>query len=410
MRNPFRRRSIQPDQPEYRTLGPDSVHFPLDQGIVDPVVPGPTGHALRLAPVFGAGRIIAANIASLPLCVYRKTADGAVTKLPTPPLFQKPSVIGTRHDWIFRAVSAMVYRGNAVGLITEVDQLEYPLRVEWLNPDWIWVTDTVPELGERGSFTNPIWFYRGVEIPRTSLVHIPWFTWPYRVLGLSPMAAYGVSVSTGLAAQRYTADWFLKGGVPPGTYKNSEQTISQEDADTIKRKLVQSIARHEPIVHGNDWTYTPIAITPNEAQFVQTMQLTASDVATVYGIWPAEMIGGATGKSMTYQNVEQQSIQFVQFTLLPWISKLEDALSALLPRGQYVKFDTDEIVRPDANTRFANYERSRLIGLHNIDELRAKENEPPLPDGQGKDYTPLPIQAGTQVAIGGVSVAAAERE
>jgi phage portal protein BeeE len=71
---------------------------------------------------------------------------------------------------------------------------------------------------------------------------------------------------------------------------------------------------------------------------VQTMRLTASQIASIYGI-PPEMIGGETGGSMSYSSPEQRQIELVQFSLLPWLALLESHLSNLLPRGQYVKFD-----------------------------------------------------------------------
>lgn len=353
--------------------------------------------ALRLAPVFASGRLLASSVASLPLQVYRQTGEQR-QRLPSPSLFTAPSAQGTLHDWVFRAMTSLVYRGNAVGLITGRDRLEYPTSVEWLNPEYVQVIDSMPELGAPGSYTRPIWYYLGRVIPAEDLVHIPWFSVPGRVWGLSPLAAFAASVTTGLAAQDYSAEWFTNGGVPPGTFSNAAQEVDQADAEVIKQRLVQAIRTREPIVYGRDWQYTPISVSASEAKFVDTMRLTATQIANIYGI-PPERIGGETGTSMTYQNVEQQSIEFVQFTLLPWLRKLEDAFSALLPRGQYVKFNADALIRSDILTRYATYEKARLIGLMSIDEIRALEDLPPLPNGQGADHTPLPLAAGTQITV-----------
>lgn len=341
--------------------------------------------ALSLGPVFAAGRLLASSVATLPLQTYRRSGDRR-ERVPDPQLLKQPSVQGGLHDWIFRAMTSMVYRGNAVGLITRRDLFEHPIGVEWLNPDEVNVHDSQPS--GPGSFTDPLWYWRGRPVPASDLIHIPWFTLPNRVWGLSPLGAYAATVSTGLAAQKFSADWFDAGGVPPGTFKNATQVVSQDDADQIKRRLVQAIRTHQPIVYGADWEYSPITISPNEAKFVETMRLGASQVAAIYGI-PPEMIGGESGASMTYANVENQSINFVQFTLLPWLTKLEDALSFLLPRPQYVKFNIDALIRPDATTRYANYKTAREIGLMNLDEMRALEDMPPLPNGRGQDYTPI---------------------
>jgi len=389
VRNPFRRHK--PVQDEQRTLDVGSVHYPLGYGpsVVNEAV---EWQAFRLAPVFAAGRLLASSVASLPLQQYSKSGDTR-RKLPLSSLFAAPSATGTLHDWVWRAVTALAYSGNAVGVVTQRNSLEYATAIEWLQPDRVFVEDANPAFGERGSFTNPVWTYMGSEIPREDIVHIPWFVMPGRVWGLSPLGAYQSTVQIGLDAQKYKADWFTNGGVPPGQFRNQNQTVDQEKARIISDRMMQSIRSRKPLVYGSDWEYTPFAVPQSDAQFVETMRLTATQIASIYGI-PPEMIGGETGASMTYQNVEQQAINFVQFTLLPWLTKLEDAMSNLLPRNQYVKFNADALVRVDSQTRYLNYRAMRDIGMANVDELRALEDLAPLPFDKGQDYTPLSVMIG----------------
>lgn len=391
MRNPFRRRESA--DPEQRSLDVGSLpSFPAAD-LASPEAISVDG-ALRLAPVFAAGRLLASSVSGLPLQVYRRSGDTRQQIAP-PSLFVQPSATGTLNDWIFRAMTSLVYRGNAVGLIVGRDKMEYPTEIEWADPADVFVQNDGLMFG-RGSFTEPVWHWRGQRIPSEDIVHIPWFTLPNRVWGLSPLAAYARTVSTSLSAQKFSDDWFKAGGVPPGRFRNQNQTVPQDEANRIKTRLLQAMRTHEPLVYGNDWEFEPFTISPSEAKFVETMKLGASQIAAIYGI-PPEMIGGETGHSMTYQNVEQQSINFVQFTLMPWLTKLETAFSRLLPRNQYVKFNADAMIRTDAETRYRNYARARIIGESNIDEIRALEDKPPLPNGQGEDYTPLPILAGTSV-------------
>lgn len=385
--NPFRRRR---GDVERRDLGPESVSWPLDW-LHYGASPVSVDQALRLAPVFAAGRLLASSVSSLPLQVYRRQGDERV-KINLPPLFAEPSAVGTRIDWLFRCMTSLVYRGNAIGIVTERDTFERPTRVEWLDPDQVTVSD-FSQLFEPGSFVDPIFYYYGERLPKEDLVHIPWFVLPGKVWGLSPIGAYASTVSTALSAQEFTRQWFNNGGVPPATFKNTAQTVDQTQADIIKRRLVSAIKTHEPIVYGADWDFTPISVSPQEAQFVETLKLGATEIANIYGI-PPEMIGGETGNSMTYATVEQQSINFVQLTLLPWLTKLEAAFSALLPRGQYVKFNVDALIRSDSSTRFSNYRTAREIGLMNVNEARALEDMPPLPGDEGDDFSPLGLSGG----------------
>lgn len=392
MRNPFR--GLFGRGVERRGLDASTVSWPVDP-LASPAALNEDG-ALRLGPVLAAGRLLASTISGMPLCVYRQMGN-TKQELPLPSLLVQPSAQGTLHDWVFRAVTSLAYRGNAVGVVTSRDYLEYPTEIEWLDPANVLCEDRLAPMGEPGSFTNPKFSYLGERLPSEDVVHIPWFQLPGRVWGLSPIGAYAVTVSTGLSAQQFSDDWFRSGGVPPGRFKNTQQTIDQTQANVIKRRLVQAIRSHEPIVYGKDWDYEPTTVSPNEAQFVQTMRLTASTIASIYGI-PPEMIGGETGGSMSYSSPEQRQIELVQFSLLPWLALLESHLSALLPRGQYVKFDPDVLIRADLLTRFEVHEKKRLIGWDNIDGLRALEDEPPLPNGAGQDYTPLPIASNTVIS------------
>ena len=350
---------------------------------------------LRLAPVYAAGRLLASNIAAAPLRQFREVG-GSVQQLSLSSLFASPSTQGNLNDWIWRAVLSMVYRGNAVGYVTARDYLGYPTMVEWLPMDWVQVVDTMP-YGE-GSFVKPIWYILGNRVQDPNdIVHIPWFTLPGKVLGLSPIGAFASMATTNLAAQEYMEAWHATGGVPPGTFKNTTQTVDQADASVIKARLMEAIRSRQPIVYGKDWDYNPITVPAYEAQFISTLKLGATQLAAIYGV-PPELIGGETGGSMSYSSPEQREVELIQLTLTPWMTKLDSHLSMLIPRGQCVKFDADALIRLDPLTRWAIYEKQRLIGGANVDEIRNKENMPPLPDGQGEDYTPLPIQAGQQVS------------
>ena len=382
-RNPFRRRT------EKRNLS-------LDWDTGDAPAPSTVDvrRALRLAPVFAAGRLLASNVAMLPLKTYRRSGDDR-TQIKTPALFSEPAAHDNLHTWLFRAMTSLAYRGNAVGLITGRDFYDFPTSIEWLDLDQVQVMDS-NEYGP-GSYTQPIWYYRGRVVDSSDIVHIPWFPVPGKVLGLSPISSFAATVTTGLGAHEYQADWFTNGGVPPGTFQNADKEISQPEAVVLKKRFKSAMRTHEPLVFGKGWEYKPISISDHDARFIEVMKLGATEIASIYGI-PPEKLGGERGSSMTYANSEQEAIDFVQQTLMPWLTALEAALTNLLPRGQYVKFNVDALVRPDSETRFANYARARQIGLMNIDEQRAMEDMPPLPDGEGQDYTPLAILARNQSA------------
>lgn len=369
-------------------------------GIGGPAHPSRSGkggvdHALSLQPVYSAARLLADNVAALPFQQYRAVGDRRI-KIPSGQLLSKPSMYGTLFDWLYIAMTSLVLQGNAYGLITSRDGYGYPTSIEWLPPERVHIEDVEPYNPAQATF----WYY-GRKVPREELLHIRGFTIAGRTEGISPMRAFQMYIENGLEALGYGTGWYKAGGFPPGTFKNREYEVSDEQSAKIKAKLVQAMRRREPLVYGRDWDYHEIAVPPNEAQFIQAMQLNATQVAAIYGV-PAHRIGGGTaGGSITYSNSESEQIGLITDTLDPWLVRIETALEAALPERQYVRFNRDARIRTDTSTRYEVYQTARNIGLRNIDEIRELEDEPPLPNGQGKDYTPLMVlvaKAGNRLA------------
>jgi phage portal protein BeeE len=138
-------------------------------------------------------------------------------------------------------------------------------------------------------------------------------------------------------------------------------------------------------------------VPPNEAQFIESMQLNATQIASIYGVQPRRA-GGVHGDSMTYSNQEIDAIAEVTDSLDPWLVRFEEAFTEALPQPQVAEFDRDARIRHDIRTRYQVYREARDTGLLNVDEIREVEDREPLPkpkndsDYDGQDYTPLLIQ------------------
>jgi HK97 family phage portal protein len=335
--------------------------------------------ALSMVPVFGAARLLADTIASLPINLYTRNSKGIPVRQPLPSLFAQPSIHGTVYDWMFRAVVSMALQGDAIGLVTARDYYNYPTMIEWLNPEQVATQDG--KLYGPGSYMNPMWWWWGRPLDPKEIVHIPWFTLPWRVRGLSPIGAYQLTTNIGIGAKEYQANWFGQGGVPPGTFKNAERTVDGKDADKLTARLTARLQARQPLVFGRDWDYTPIAIKPHEAQFIETCQMTATDISVIYGV-PAEKIGGTTGKTLTYSTTELNGIDYLTYSIRPWLVRFEYAFTRCFPRGYFVKFDPNEMLRVDAKT-LAQI-NSTALGFQNSgwldqDEVRASYDKMPLP-------------------------------
>lgn len=336
--------------------------------------------AIALVPLFACVRILADSIASLPLQTYRKQGAGRQRVDFVPQLLFAPAARDNLVEWLHKCVVSLALRGNAYGLIVQRDSFGFPTMVEWLHPDDVWVDELHP--------TMPRFYWMGVEVPAEDVVHIPWFVLPGRVVGLSPVAAFAHTIGVGLAATEYGRSWFDNGGTPPATMKNTQKTINRGESEEIRDRLMASIRSGKPLVFGSDWDFSALQVNPEESQFIETMRLNATQVAAIYGV-PPEMVGGESGGSLTYANVEQQSINLVQITLRPWLVRIESRLSALMPGREFVKFNADAMIRTDTAGRYAAHGSALASKWRTINEVRALEDLGPVPWGD-KPFVPAP--------------------
>lgn len=329
--------------------------------------------ALSLIPLFACVRILSDQLASLPVQTYRRLGGERMPMSNLPQLLREPAARDNRFQWVHKAVVSLALRGNAYGLVTARDGHDFPTQVEWLHPDDVFVDEQRPTL--------PVYYWMGVEVPREDVVHIPWLVQPGRVLGLSPVAAFASTIGVGLSTTQYGRSWFESGGTPPATMKNTAKTVTPDEAEEISQRLSSSMRQRRPLVYGMDWDFTAIAVNPEESQFIETMRLNATQIAAIFGI-PAEMVGGDTGGSLTYSSPEQSMIYLAHVSLRPWVVRLEEAFSDLLPDLQFLKFNTDAMIRTDLLSRYRAHHLALLAGWRNRNEIRALEDLPPMPDGE----------------------------
>ncbi|MCP2339174.1 phage portal protein [Actinomadura rupiterrae] len=382
MRWPWRRRAESPPG-EARTISFQQVWGSGADQRLTAVTSMDT--ALTLVPVFAATRLLSDSVASLPLQTFRQVGDVRMP-ITDPALIRDPTQYGTVYDWVHRAMTSLTLRGNAYGLITVVGGNGGPSQIEWLHPDDV-------EILHDRTDERPQWFFRGRPLDASLLVHIPGYTLPGRVLGLSPIMAYRTTIETGIYAQSFGRDWFQNGSTPAAIL-TSENRLEQADAKALKQRFRAAAEAREPVVMGGGLEYTPISVPAEESQFLATLKMNATQIASIYGI-PPQMMGGEVGKSLTYSTVEQDSLNFVRHTLRPWLVKLETAISGLLASPHFVKFNVDSIIRADLLSRYQAHHLALADGWMSRDEVRALEDRPPLPNGEGSSFTP-PVPATSQ--------------
>jgi HK97 family phage portal protein len=353
--------------------------------------------AMGLPALYAGVKLLADSAASLPLRVYQSLDGGNGTGggygkhriYGGPTIFDKPSVIGTFFDWMAQAMVSVLLQGNCWGYITGKDGYGFPTGIEWIPPEDVYVME--PQDQQTANPLRARVFVYGREVtwygPDSEVFHVRGVTLPGRVEAISPLRAFALTITAGQEAQRYGTSWYEGGGFPPGTFQNAEMEVNAAQAAEIRAQLVQSLRRREPLVYGRDWDFKPVTVPPSEAQFIEAMQLNATQIAAILNL-PAERLGGTRGDSLTYSTAEQSALQIIE-ALRPWLVRFEQSFFDLLPRNRFTRFWTDALLKTDMEARMNSYQTMRNIGIRTADEIRELEDLPPLASGIGAEEMPL---------------------
>lgn len=322
--------------------------------------------AAYLAPVFSSIRHIVDYIATRPVDFYRyDSTSGKRTKATTPDLYRNIEDECGWETWVGQLAYGIVTLGNAVGRATQVNGFRRPGMVKW-SGNWSGGDDDAPILidGSEGS-------------PATQ-VHVPWIVPPGKRMGLSPIGHYAAIVRAGLSAQDY-ADLKRGGGLPPAWLKNTAKTMTPEQAAAMKARASAAFATGQPFVHGSDWEFGVVSIPPNHVQFIETMKLSANQIAAVYGIDPRE-VGGESNNGLDYTNNESRALDRASNNL-PYLIRIERAVDRMLANDVHIKFNVDAAARADLKTRTEVVGAQIQDGRMSVNEARALEDRPPVPGG-----------------------------
>lgn len=341
--------------------------------------------AMRNSAVWASIELVATLAASMPIDQYQKTGDGASRPMPVDQLFvdpdPDPSV--TMASFVGQLLRSAAMRGNAYALLRS-DPLSgravhavtvHPDRVQWRHENGRWNTLVDGVAIERWPL-GPLW-------------HWGLFQQPGSPIGLSPLEYHRQTIGASVAAQKFGAQFFDSGGNPSIIIQvPDEPTV--EESKALKEKVLQTTrGNRDPLILPQELRIERVSINPDDSQFLETQRYGVEEIARVFlGGFP-ELIGSAvTGSgSVTYANREQRMADFITLSLAPrYLIPLERALSALLPAGQYVRFNMDSLLRADLAGRYASYktaaEVSSIMGkpLLTIDEMRQLENLPAMAD------------------------------
>lgn len=337
--------------------------------------------ALQVPTVWACVNKVANTVSMLELETFRDAASGVPPRVPSPDLLLSPSAGVTLSEWLHTLVVSLLLRGNGYGLIQSFDNDLRPRQIQLVDPDKVRY-----RVDADGA---DVYTVAGRDFPANRIWHVPGLQMPGSRVGLSPISYAAATIGVDLGARRFAAEFFDGGGVPKAVL-NSDQNVTQEQARTIKERLLAATRTREPIVLGAGLSYTQISVSPEESQFLLTQQANVAEIARFFGV-PASMVGGNDGGSMTYANAEQRTIDFLTFAVAHWLKRIEDRISLLLPPGEYVRFNVAALLRVDAATQ-ATVDNMQLAGKTRVpSEFRERDGLPPFSPAQQTEADMVPL-------------------
>lgn len=351
--------------------------------------------AMQISAVYACVRVLSETVATLPLHLYEYKDDGGKEKALDHSLYtllhDEPNSEMT--SFIFREtlMTHLLLWGNAYAQIIRNGKGEV-LGLYPLMPNKMTV--------ERDQTTKEIYYtyYKSpdefssnkndaVILKPYDVLHIPGLSFD-GLVGYSPIAMAKNAIGLSMSCEEYGAKFFENGASPsgilthPGTIKDTSKI--RESWETMFSGSENS---HRIAVLEEGLQYTPISISPSDSQFLETRQFQLEEIARIFRV-PLHMIGDLSGA--TYSNIEQQSLEFVTYTLEPWLVRWEQSLSRALfsadeKKKYFFKFNVDGLLRGDYQSRTAGYATALQNGWMSVNDIRGLEQLNKIPAEEGGD-------------------------
>lgn len=348
--------------------------------------------AMQMTAVYCCVRILSEAVAGLPLHLYQYTDEGSKAKAVKHPLYfllhDEPNPEMT--SFIFREtlMTHLLLWGNAYAQIIRNGKGEiiglYPLMPDRMTVDrdeegrlyyeYMTSTDDAP-INEKTT----------VKLPPSEVLHIPGLGFD-GLVGYSPIAMAKNAIGMAIACEEYGAKFFANGAQPsgvlehPGTIKDPSRV-----RESWQNTFGGSQNANKVAVLEEGMKYTPISISPEQAQFLETRKFQIDEIARIFRV-PPHMVGDLEKSS--FSNIEQQSLEFVKYTLDPWVSRWEQSmmrslLTAEEKKQYFVKFNVDGLLRGDYASRMSGYAVGIQNGFMSPNDVRSLENMDLIPDELG---------------------------
>ncbi len=343
-------------------------------------------NAIRNSAVFNAGWILSNTIASLPLLLYKRIPGGkerandhSLFRL----LHTQPNELMSAFNLREMMMWHLLFWGNTYlnilyNMFGDIVAL-WPLLPWRMDPQWI-----------NGKLVYKYRLPDNTEtiIPNKDVLHIPGMSFN-GLVGKSVLSCARETVGLGLALEEFGARFFGQ-GAQFGGFVQHPKTLGKDAKKYLQESLKQKYQginnAHRVMILEEGMEYKQNIIPPNDAQFLESRRFEVEEVARFFNI-PPHLLKDL--ERSTFNNIEHQGLEFVTYTIAPWLKRIEQAEDIKLlnetEKGTlFIEHLVEGLLRGDIKTRYEAYNIAKLAGWMVADEIRALENMNPLPDGQGQ--------------------------
>ena len=343
--------------------------------------------SIALTAVWSAIRLLSETIASLPLNVYKIDKDGSKFVDLSNPLNKlisiAPSPNYTSYNFIETMMTHLLLFGNAYAVIIRNGGAR-PIELKICDPENI-----EPFVGDDGLI-----YYKSKEgvYSDKEILHIVGFSFD-GIKGKSPIQACQQALSIGMSSQQFGSNFFGRGANLAGVLEHPAR-LSDDAANRLRTSFAQRFAgvhnSHQTAVLEEGVKFKPIGLPLADLQYIETRRFSTEEVARIYRV-PLHLLQDLSKSS--FNNIEQQSLEFAKYSLMPYLRNWESELNRKLladreKETNFFRFRTTELLRSDANSRADYYRKLFEIGVLSPNEIRNMEDLNKIENGDDH-YIPL---------------------
>ena len=337
--------------------------------------------ALTFSAVWAAMRLLSESISTLPVGVFRRENNGDNIEVTSDLSFlvkYQPNTYQNKITFYERIIMDMLSDGNSYvqivrnrnGRVIELLPLNYGDVDTYTLDNKLYYSDE--KSGETHDSDN--------------ILHFKMITGPDGITGLSPIEQCKNAIGWGIQVQEYSSTFFKNGGKLSGVLE-SDRALSEQAVDRLRSSFNKNYGTlsgaNQTAVLEEGLKYKSISVTPDQAQFLASRQFSVEEVARIFGI-PPHLLRDLSKSS--FNNIEMQSQEFVSYSLMPFLTKIELEMSLKLFRRnnvgrEYIKFNVNGLLRGNVKDRADYYKTAITNGWMSVNEVRQKEDLNRIEDG-----------------------------